>query len=62
MKILVHKKYTIRIPYRQEWGGLVRNCVIRLRHSFNTVVHQRDLLKEYDPENIFPFKEKLKHI
>ena len=51
------KKYTIRIPYRQEWGGLVRNCVIRLRHSFNTVVHQRYLLKEYDPENIFSFKE-----
>ena len=51
MKMFVHKKYTI--SYRQACGGLFRNCVILLRYSINTVVHQRDLLKESDPENSF---------
>ena len=54
MKMFVHKKYTI--SYRQACGELFRNCVILLRYSINTAVHQRDLLKESDPENFF-FKE-----
>ena len=53
MKMFVHKKYTI--SYRQACGGLFRNCVILLRYSINTAVHQRDLLKESDPD--FFFKE-----
>ena len=48
MKMFVHKKYTI--SYRQACGELFRNCVILLRYSINTAVHQRDLLKESDPD------------
>ena len=56
MKMFVHKKYTI--SYRQACGELFRNYVILLRYSINTAVHQRDLLKESDPENFFLRKMK----
>ena len=57
MKMFVHKKYTI--SYRQACGGLFRNYVILLRYSINTAVHQRDLLKESDPDIFFKEDENI---